>query len=265
MIPVLIALVLSTLAALAEATDGTVVAALPIGDKIYTNATFTRVTPAYAVVNSQQGVIQIPLSNLPAAYQTQFGYTPEKAAHFLDEEKQIQQKQRAAVLAQQAALQALAGTNRLLRITSVSDDPSFHSIPLCSTDGINGGILVENLPDSVKQFLSAYGQLQVDVAGCEQQLNNLKPPPTNAAPQPSMGKSLLVENGANFVNISAPPTDNTAAIRQNLEDRLNALNVQLAQATTNYNIYTTIIAYPSGQSYGGKPIWVYTGRPPVVR
>jgi len=255
-------LILSTLAVLAEVANETPIAALLAGGKIYTNAIITRVTPAYVVVNYQEGIVQIPMSDLSPAYQDQFGYTPEKAAQFLDQEKQSRKKERAAMLARQAALDALAGTNRLIRITAVSNDPSYHSIPFCSTDGIDGGILVENLPDSVRQFLTGYGQLQADIANCHQQLDNIKVPDTNAPPPPpQMGKGLMVENGSSFVSIGGPPKDNTAAVRQNLEDRLNALNAQMAQATTNYNLYTTIIARPTGELYGGKPIWICTGLP----
>src|SRR5208282_2089554 len=114
--PVLLALILSALSALAGATNEIHVDALPAGGRIYTNATITRVTPAYAVVSCQDGIVQIPMSNMPAAYQTQFGYTPEKAAQFLEEQKQLQQKRRAAFMARQAALQAMAGTNRPVRI-----------------------------------------------------------------------------------------------------------------------------------------------------
>jgi len=262
MMAVFVTLILSTLAVLAEVANEPQIPALPAGGKIYTNAIITRVTPAYVVVNYQEGIVQIPMSDLPPAYQDQFGYTPEKAAQFLDQEKQNQKKERAAVLARQAVLEALAGTNRLIRITTVSSDLSYHSIPFCSADGIDGGILVENLPDSVRQFFTGYGQLQAEIANCHQQLDNIKVPDTNAPPQPpQMGKGLMVENGSSFASVGGPPKDNTAAIRQNLEDRLSALNAQMAQATTNYNLYTTIIGRPTGELYGGKPIWICTGLP----
>lgn len=263
-IPVLVALILSAVAALAGATNEMHIDALPAGGKIYTNATITHANPAYAVVSYQEGMVQIPMSNMPAAYQAQFGYTPEKAAQFLDEQKRIQKRRRAAFLARQAALQALAGTNRPVRIIAVFDDNTFGGFPLCAADGINDGILVENLPDSVRQFLTGYGQLKSDIADCEQQINRLKAPETSAAqpaPQPRMGKSTLVGNGAGFVKVVPAQNDNTAAVRRNLEDRLNFLNAELALSTTNFDRYTTIMAHPSGQDYGGKPIWTCIGIP----
>ena len=261
LIPVLLALSLSVSAPPAGVADEIPVGILPAGDKVYTNAIITRVTPAYAVVSYQEGMAQIPLSNLPAAYQTRFGYSPEKAAQFLDEERQIQKKRRAAFLAQQATLRTLAGTNRPVRIMAIDDHPYYGGFSLCSVDLIKGGMLVENFPDSVRQFMSGYRQLQADVAGCQQQLNKLnteaktlaKPPPP-----PSLGKS---GNRAVVLSVYSAQTNNLANNRRNLENRLQTLNAQLDRATTNYDLYTTIIAHPSGQAYAGKPIWVCVGVP----
>jgi hypothetical protein len=269
MIPVLLMLVWSTLSGLAGLTNEIRVGKLPAGGNIYTNATITRMTPAYAVVSYQAGVVQIPMSNLSAVYQAQSGYTPEKAAQFLEEEKQSQKQRRAAVQAQLAAFRPVAGTNRLVRIITIDDNPNFGGFAFCSVDVLKGGILVENLPEAVRQFMSGYRQLQADVADGEQQVNRLKAaePPANAAPQPHMGKNGATRNNATGVYYLLPapkPNDPVADwknARRNADDRLKALNARLAQATTNYDRYTTIIAHPSGQWYVGKPIWVCVGIP----
>jgi hypothetical protein len=263
-IPVLVTLILSALSALASATNEIHVDTLPAGGKIYTNAIIIRANPAYAMVDCQDGIVRIPMSNMPAIYQTQFGYTPEQAAKFLDEEKRIQQQQQAAAFARQAAAQPLAGTNRPVRITAIVDETSFGGIPFCSADGIDDGILVENLPDSVRQFLAGYRQLQADIADCEQQINRLKvpeTPPSETVPLPQMGKTVLIANGAGYVKVGATQNDDTASARRNAEDRLKALNAELDQATTNFDRYATITAHPSGQFYGGKPIWICIGIP----
>jgi hypothetical protein len=198
---------------------------------------------------------------LSAAYQARFGYTPEKAAQFLNEERQTQKKRRAAFQTQQAAPRTLAGTNRPVRITAIDDRLQYGGFPLCSVDVVQGGMLVENFPDSVRQFMSGYRQLQVEVADCQQQLDSLnsvakslaKPPPP-----PTLGKS---GNRAAVLWAYSQQTNNLASSRRDLEYRLQTLTDQLARATTNYNLYTTIIAHPSGQSYVGKPIWVCVGVP----
>ena len=261
--PILLALTLSTLA---RGADEIRVALLAAGGKNYTNAVITRVTPAYAVVSYQEGMAQIPMSNMPAAYQSQFGYTPEKARQFLDEEKEIQKNRRAAALAQRAALQAAAGSNRLVRITTIDDNPTYGGFPFCSVEGIKGGILIENFPDSVRQFMAGYRQLEAEITDCQRQVDNLKVLATSPAEpvKPQMGKTLMVGNGAGFVRASSPKRDDVAAARRNAEDRLKALNARLEQATTNYNLYTTIVAHPSGRAYVGKPIWICVGIPPAA-
>ncbi len=269
-IPVLLTLILSALSALAGATNEIQVEALAAGGKIYTNAIITRANPAYAVVSYQDGLVQIPMSNMPAVYQAQFGYTPEKAAQFLDEQKRIQQKQRQAFLARQAALLALAGTNRPVRITAIIDETTYGGIPFCSADGINDGILVRNLPDSVRQFLARYRQLQADAADSQQQLDRLKatePPPAKTAQQPRMGKTGATRDnytGVTYLLPAPKPKDPVADwqnARQKAETRLDALNAELDEKTTNFDAYTTIMAHPSGEFYGTKPIWICTGIP----
>jgi hypothetical protein len=271
-VPILLVLILSALVARAVATNEIRVGALPAGGTIYTNATITRVTPAYVVVSCQEGMVQIPMSNMPAVYQAQFGYTPETAAQYLNEEKKMQKKRRAAVLAQQAAQQARSGTNRPVRITTTDDNPTFGGFSFCSVDVVKGGVLVENLPDSVRQFMADYRQLQADIADCEQQVNRFKAtgPPAKPAPKPQMGKNGAIRDNVTGIYYLLPapkPIDPVADwqnAKQKAEDRLKTLNVRLAQATTNYNLYTTIIAHPSGQSYVGKPIWVCVGVPPAA-
>ena len=264
MIPVLVALILSALSASAGSTNEMHMNVLPAGGKTYTNAIITRANAAYAVVSYQEGMVRIPMSNLPAAYQAQFGYTPERAAQFLSEENRIQKEgRRASALARQAAAQALLGTNRLVRITAIIDETSNGGIPFCSAQGIPGGILIKNLPDSIRQFFAGYRQLQAEVAGCQQQINNLKvpaTPPTNAVSKPRMGKSLMVGSGAGFAWVKTQ-TNNAAAVRQNAEDRLNELQAELDRQTANYDRCTTILAHPSGDFFGQKPIWICVGAP----
>ena len=237
---------------------------LAVGNMVYTNAVITRVTPAYALVNYEAGVAQIPMSNLPAVYQDQFGYTPQKAAQFLDEERQIQKKQQAALQAEQASLRARLGTNRPVQITAIYDGLDYGGYPYCTADGMRVGILVENLPYSVRQFMAGYRQLQADVVNCQQQINHLKAAPAPAQPATTpTGKVMLVGKGGNYILVDPPP-DKTAAVRKEVENRLINLTAQLATATSNYDLYTTIIAHPSGQFYVEKPIWICIGIPPAA-
>ena len=78
---------------------------LAVGGKVYTNTTLLRYNPAYAVVVFYDGFVRMAISNLPAGYQTQFGYAPDKAAQFLAEQALGKKKRRATLLAQQLANQ----------------------------------------------------------------------------------------------------------------------------------------------------------------
>jgi hypothetical protein len=263
MIPVLVALMLSALSVRAGVTNEMHLDVLSAGGRNYTNAVITRANAAYAVVSCEGGMVQIPMSDMPAAYQAQFGYTPARAAQFLNAENRIQKQRRDADNARRAAL-AQGGTNRPVRIMAIIDETSNGGIPFCSAQGFAGGILVKNLPDSIRQFLAGYRQLQADIAGCEQQINNLKvppTPPTNTVSKPHMGKNLMVGNGAGFAWVK-PATNNAAAVRRNTEDQLKVLETELARQTANYDRCTTIIAHPSSEFFGQKPIWICVGIPP---
>ncbi len=263
-IPIVLALILSALSALSGDTNVVEIAALPAGGKIYTNAIITRVTPAYAVVSYQDGLVQIPLNELPSIYQTRFGYSPEKAAQFLAAQKQNQQKQwHAEALARQAAALARTGTNQPVRITAIIDETTFGGIPLCAADGHSDGLLVKNLPGSVRQFLMSYRQLQANVADCERQVNRLKaaetPPPPKTTPKPLAGRPMMMGGSPAPVRTIAPPKKTTA--RQSAEDRLNALSAELDEQTTNFDHYAAIMAHPTGDFFGQKPIWICTAPP----
>ena len=268
-VPILLALILSGLSAVAGSTNVIDFETLAAGGNIYTNAVITRVTPAYVAVAYQGGLTQIAMSNLPAADQARFGYDPEKAAQFLKEEDRRQSERRAAYFARHAALMARPGTNRLVRIKAIIDETSNGGIPLCAADVPGDGILVSNFPDPVRQFLARYGRLQADVAAARQKLDHLRasePPPAKPS-RPHMGKTGATRDNFTGVTYLLPvpkPKDPVADWKkacQQAEDRLEALNAELDTMKTNYDRSVAIMAYPSGEFFGKKPIWVCTGTP----
>ncbi len=235
---------------------------LVAGGKAYTNATIIRGNPAYAVVAYQNGLARVAMSNLPALYQAQFGYTPEKAAEFLAEEDQAIKQRRAALVARQEAYRrsvaAAVGTNQPVQIMAILDETTYNGIPLCSVKGMDGGILVRNLPDSIRRFFADYRQVQVDIANCTAQIKDLDSKAVTA----QNITALVIQRGTDqdFINANAAEK-RIYADRRNAEDRLVELNGRWEQMTANYDSLTTIMAYPSGESYGNKPIWISTGVP----
>jgi hypothetical protein len=83
---------------------------LVVGEHTYTNAQIIRVNPLYVTLDSDSGFDWAYLSNMPAFFKEKYGYTPEKAAKFIPDQKEAARvqlaKQRAAqLLAQQRAAQ----------------------------------------------------------------------------------------------------------------------------------------------------------------
>lgn len=185
-------------------TNEPVIGVLPAGGQFYTNARITRVTPAYAVVSYNGGIVQLALSNLPASYQEKYGYDPDQAARYLADKKQMLQERRATQNARQAAynqaVASLAGTNRPVQVISILDELSNGGIPRCAVPDVPDGILVKNLPDPVRNFLNRKKQLAADInsfsdkvqadASAAARRRPLLPPMPPRIQTPSMRKTI---------------------------------------------------------------------------
>jgi hypothetical protein len=256
-------LLLIALSAFAQ-TNEPVIGVLPAGGVSYTNARITRITPAYAVVSYEGGIVQLALSNLPVAYQKKYGYDPDKAAQYLADEKQKAQERRAALVARQAAynqaMAALAGTNRPVQLLSILDEQSNGGIPLCATPDVPDGVLVKNLPDPVRSFLKQKQQLAADVNAFSDQLQ---------ADAAAAARAQAVAPAYS----STDPDVNDAQNRQRAQANLMAMRVKDNQAELARMKKTlddldaeapgraTIMAFPTGQFFGGFEIWTCVGMP----
>jgi hypothetical protein len=93
--------------------DTNVFAVLTTADGIsYTNAHIDHVTPIYANICYDGGIVQVALTNLPEPLRQQYLYDADKASQWLAVKKQKQQEQRAAeqarAVAEQTRLETLA-------------------------------------------------------------------------------------------------------------------------------------------------------------
>jgi hypothetical protein len=246
----------------AAGTNEIYVGVLEAGGTTYTNATIIRANPAYAIVTYQEGIVRVAMSNMPAVYQTKFGYSPEIAQQFLDVENQIQKERRAAVLAKQRAYQrsAAAQTSKIqpIQITAILDAKSNNGLPLCAVDGIKGGILVDNLPDTVASFLNYYRQIQSDINNSEQNLRDFD----SRVIKSQNDIVWAIERGTiPDYNLAKSNQAKILSDRQDAQNQLIALNARFEQMKQDYDSFTTILAYPSGHFYGNKPMWICTGMP----
>jgi hypothetical protein len=256
-------LLLGTLPTFAQ-TNQPVIEVLPADGQFYTNAQITRVTPAYAVVIYDRGIVQLALSNLPASYQKKFGYDPDKAARFLADERQKVQEQRAALIARQAAynraVAALTGTNRPVQIIAILDEVSNGGIPLCAIPEAPEGVLVKNLPDSVHSFLNRKIQLAADINSFNAKVQAdtstadraVAVAPTFASPYPDVIDAQ--NNQRAQANLMAVKAREEQAELDQMKKTMSDLEIETADRTT-------ITAFPTGQFFGKFEIWNCVGMP----
>ena len=255
---ILLLVVISTFAQ----TNEPVIDILPAEGQFFTNAQITHVTPAYAVVSYDGGIVQLALSNLPASYQEKYGYDPGKAARYLADEKQKLHEQRAALMARQAAynqaVASLTGTNRPVQIISILDEQSNGGIPLCAVPDATNGILIKNLPDSVRSFLNHKKQLAGDInsfsdkvqADASAAARAEAVAPTFASPNPD---TLDAQNNQRAqANLMVVKVREERAELVKMKKTMNDLDAETADRTT-------IMAFPTGQFFGRFEIWNCVG------
>ncbi len=230
----------------------------------YTNARITHTTPASALIEYDGGSVQIGLSNLPPALQRKFGYDPTNAAQYLADKKQQEIATRAAVAKRQAdyekAIASLAGTNQPIRILSVNGYAGFLKCTVQTKEGTRE-VCVSQLPDSVRDFISQLNQRRSDVAAYEDRVDNyvraaktadaVAPTVVGATDSDSANALMNQRTQANLMLVTA----------DDMQKQLAKMKADLAAMESELVDKTTVIAFPTGQSWDGSEIWVCTGLP----
>ena len=237
---------------------------LVAGGRSYTNATIIRTTPAEAIVNFNQGIARVALSNLPVSYQEKFGYDPAEAARYLDGEKQLELKNRAAqaaaLAAYQNAIAARRGTNRNVRIVQVVGNYGFMK---CAAviDGEQREIYVRNLPGSVGDYLAQVSRQKADIAAFQAKVDaDAKAAERADALAPT---GIIGDTDQASAAMTRRIQANQMALNvKNERDTLAQMQASLADLTSQSAVKTTIVAFPEGQNYGNLPIWNYVGMTP---
>jgi hypothetical protein len=220
------------------------------------------------------GIVQVPLKELPQSLQEQYHYNSSAAAKFLLEKKRKSDKSRADNAARQAAyeksLSALVGQYRKIQISAIIDETSNGGFPLCSIGygGVGGGgdghpvpsrILLKNLSAEVRDFLRRYNQLQNDILTFGEKVHNDE-------------KAADRANALALVGVVGGETAyDEAAMAQRKQANLMALDVkeegyrlkqmqdELEQMASNAIEKTSIMACPTGQTFGSYEIWTCGG------
>jgi hypothetical protein len=151
-------------------------------------------------------------------------------------------------------LAALAGTNREIQILSVNAD---YGAMKCTAlaDGAKREILIKNLPFSVQEFLNKYNQLKADNGRAEILLEEY----TRKAERADAVALTGAGGNAAYVNSEMDKRKEANLMLQQAKEYridVNKLHELLADWTNNdLTNRTTIIAFPTGQSYSSLPIW----------
>ena len=260
-------LILGFAGAVVAQTNEAVIPVLTAGDQSFTNARITHVTPAYAVVSYDGGIVQVALSNLPAAYQEKYDYNPVEAANYLANKRQEEMQARARVQAQQAAYQryvaSLAGTNQAIRVISINADLAF---PQCTVETKSGtrDINLKNLPDSVRDYLSRLKQLRSDVAGYEERVDDYTRAAKRADALAPASTMVYTGGGSSDANTAMDQRARANLMMNTAEDMKNQLHkmkADLAEMESEEVEKTTVLAYPTGQVHDQLEIWTCTGFP----
>ena len=253
--------------ALQAQTNEAPIAVLTAGSQTFTNARITHVTPAYVVVAYDGGIVQVPLSDLSPEYRAKYDYDPTNAATYLANQRQEQAQARARVQAQHAAYQryvaSLAGTNRPVRVLSISGGAPYWT---CSAETEAGTIdlNMKNLPDAVRDFIVQLNQRRGAVAAFEDRVDDYTRTARHAmAVAPS---STLVYVGGNSVDPNAANNQRAQANlmmnqAEDMQRQLDRMKADLAALEAQAVDKTTVLAYPTGQKYGQLEVWVCTGLP----
>jgi hypothetical protein len=235
---------------------------LSAGGQLYTNACITHTTPASAVIEHDGWSVQIALSNLPPALQRKFGYDPATAAQYLADKKRQEIATRAAVAKRQAdyekAIASLAGTNQPIRILSVNGYAGYLKCSVQTKAGTRN-VCVNHLPDSVGNFISQLNQMRSDVAAYEGRVDDYvraaKAAADAAVPTGGMKGDMDYDS-------QRAQASQMAANADGMQNQLAKMKSDLAAMESESVEKTTVLAYPTGQSWDGAEIWECTGFAP---
>jgi hypothetical protein len=227
----------------------------------YTNATIVRATPAYVVVDFDGGIAKVCLTNLPPLLQEKYHYDPAAAAKALADEtarlKAARSQVAAQQLAQQKYLASLVGTNETVKVSDIFEANAFGGT-LCQMT--EGKVLIAGLKEDLIDFLVRKKQLTQAIADFSDKIDRDQINADNAeanAPTSVMasGSEAFVDAAMASANAQANTANNMESYVQREQIALGRMQDELAQMQSKEDAMTTITAYPTGQSYGGNPIW----------
>lgn len=239
---IIIVLIFAAISALTpEASADVTFDLLHTTQRDFTNATIIRTNPAYVVVDWPGGLAKVWMTNLSPELQKQFGYSASNAAAAVLLEQRNAAAKKQSDIAYRKYLGSLRGTNQVIRVVSILDA----GLGECSIAGqtAHGTVYLMSMPASASGFFTRKADLQNQIA-------DLKETP------------ITVTATVNDPNDPDPGFTSQLRAREALDDakqarqqQLGDLNSQLKDLNDSQLDATTLMAYPTGLSRDGIPIW----------
>jgi hypothetical protein len=251
-------------------TNQPVIPLLVINGQICTNLTLIRANPAYALVDNETGIYKVPMSNMPPAFQTQYGYSPGNASNFLAVETKRNREwieaERARQIQQQQMLVALGYTNQIITVTAVWDLISNHGIPLVSTAQNPDGILIRGIPVSVINFVADYNQLSDDIVTVGKNIGR-EDLAAKKAQLLANDVFLVVQDGEVHRDTYAKAVSVNRANRMSVnvldaQFRWEQMTNRFGEMQSHLAENSSIVACPTTEIYGNYRVWQFAGMVP---
>jgi hypothetical protein len=220
---------------------------LACSNACYTNATIIRATPGYVVVDFDDGIAKVAMTNLPADLQKQYHYDPDKAAAALTADEQHRLDVIKTKAEQAKYLASLRGTNQMIRVVAVLD-----LFGRCQTSV--GQIYLIGLPPSVSTYLAQYNQLKASVVESQIQLDN-KAQAADASIGDGGNPAAVFEAMKQSLKGKGKQTTEKIHEADEAGENLSELKSRLAEIESGMSQNISVIAYPTGMKYSGLPQW----------
>lgn len=230
---------------------------LTVAGKTYHNARIDRATASHAIIYFDGGIAKVALSNMPPAFQKQYGYDPAKASKAIKEEADRESAKRIAsakLAAQnQTAENAKAASSQMVSVFQIISNIGYDK---CDTSA--GTILISGLPSQTKDFFNRESALSAAISDHELAADRNEAAleranattPTGAGGSPEFVNAVMAKrNQINLALIDA----------KNERKNISKLTQSLTSLQSARKSFTSITAYSTGQSYAGVPIWKCIG------
>jgi hypothetical protein len=253
-------LVVATVSALGQTNE--VIPLFVDGSRTYTNARIDSVKSGYAIVIFDGGGKRLKVEDLPEPFRSKYydhGNTEAERAALL-EKKSAQQEQIATARAAMVEAQNWIGEEQRVSVVKIT------GYGKCFIDAEKGSseVYMRGLPKSVGDFFSQQENLNSRISMAIDDAKSAQ----NAAEEAEAVAPSFVSGSPAFVASESEKMDRANLLRveaKRKHEELVSLERESLALSKIEKRRTTIMARPTGKTYGGLRIWEYRGQPTLKR